>query len=409
MNLIPVDIDSIRIDRPLPFHLVDKSGVLLACKSFVVPSRAVLEEFSQRGDGLFIDGVDAEALQRAYLDQLQTMLLEDATLGEIAAAKLRPEHLLTRPAPEAPEADWYDLQIQASLLLRDTQARSFSERLAHLHASIGQQLRRNPDGTLFALVHLSSLDTRMYSATHGMLVSVMCGLASRDVLGWPTPVEDLLRKAALTMNVSMTDLQDQLANQLHPPSEEQRASIHAHANHSEETLLRLGVKDPTWLGAVRDHHSQLPGPLRTKQPTQRLARLIHRADVLAARLAPRQSRSPLAAAAAIQACYFDENKKVDEAGAALIKAVGIYPPGSFVKLANHEVAVVVRRSKNTSTPRVAAVVNRNGLPIAEPALRDTRLPDCRIVGSVSHRQVKVQLDLERLLPLTAETPSDRLG
>jgi len=95
---------------------------------------------------------------------------------------LRPESLLPRPAPEAPKANWYDLQLQANLLLRESQAIGFSQRLADLHASIGEQLRRNPDGALFALVHLSAQDTRMYSATHGMLVSVMCGLASRDAL-----------------------------------------------------------------------------------------------------------------------------------------------------------------------------------------------------------------------------------
>lgn len=409
MNLIPVDIDSIRLGRPLPFHLVDKSGVLLARKSFVVDSREVLLEYAERDGGLFIDGVDAEALQRAYLEQLQTMLLEDAPLGEIAEAKLRPESLLPRPAVDAPDADWYDLQVQASLLLRETQAVSFTERLAHLHEAIGQQLRRNPDGALLALVQLSSADTRMYSATHGMLVSVMCGLASREVLGWPAPVEDLLRKAALTMNVAMTDLQDQLANQWQAPSEEQRDSIHAHAASSEAALTRLGVNDPTWLGAVRDHHARSPGLLRAKPPAQRLARLIHRADMLAAKLAPRASRSPLAPAVAIQACYFDESNQVDEAGAALIKAIGIYPPGSFVKLANDELAVVVRRSTNTATPRVAAVVNRSGLPIAEPAMRDTRQAEFRILASIPRRQVKVQLPLERLLPLTLPPPSDRFG
>jgi hypothetical protein len=72
-------------------------------------------------------------------------------------------------------------------------------------------------------------------------------------------------------------------------------------------------------------------------------------------------------------------------------------------------AVVVRRSTNTATPRVAAVVNRSGLPIAEPAMRDTRQAEFRIMASIPRRQVKVQLPLERLLPLTLPQASDRLG
>lgn len=407
MNLIPVNIDSIRVGQPLPFHLVDKDGVLLARKSFIVKSKGDLIDISERGGGLFIDGVDAEALQRAYLDQLQTLLREDKSLGVIAESKLSADAVKKRTATEAANIDWYDLQEQANYLLRDTQSASFTERLGHIHETLSQQMRRNPDGALFALIHLSASETRMYSATHGMLVSVMCALASREVLNWPEPVEDLLRKAALTMNLAMTDLQDKLALQAQAPTAEQRATIDSHAAQSALALVGLGVTDPTWLGAVRDHHTQTPGPLRAKTPSQRLARLIQRADMFAARLAPRASRTPISPAAAMQACYFDENKGVDEAGAALIKAVGIYQPGSFVKLATGEVAVVVKRAANTSTPRVAVVINRSGLPTVEPTLRDTALKDYRITASVPHREVKVQINLERMLPLTLVPGSDR--
>lgn len=406
MNLIPVNIDSIRLGQPLPFHLVDKNGMLLARKSFVVKSKEDLLDICGRG-GLFIDGIDSEALQRAYRDQLQTLVREDHALGVIAESKLSAEPARRRIATDAAHTDWYDLQAQANFLLRDTQAASFAERLGHIHKSLSEQMRRNPDGALFALIHLSASETRMYSATHGMLVSVMCGLASREVLNWPEPVEDLLRKAALTMNLSMTDLQNRLAQQAHAPTPAQRATIAAHAAQSALALRALGVTDPTWLGAVRDHHTQTPGALRAKTPSQRLARLIQRADMFAARLSPRASRIPISPAAAMQACYFDENKEVDEAGAALIKAVGIYQPGAFVKLATGEVAVVVQRGANTTTPRVAVVVNRSGVPTVEPILRDTNLEDYRVVASVPHRAVKVKINLERMLPLTLTPASDR--
>jgi ribosomal protein S16 len=110
----------------------------------------------------------------------------------------------------------------------------------------------------------------------------------------------------------------------------------------------------------------------------------------------------------MQACYFDENKQVDEAGAALIKAVGIYQPGSYVRLASEEVAVVVRRGANTSTPRVAVVLNRSGMPTGEHAVRDTAHKDYKVVASVPHSEVKVQIHLDRMLPLTQTTGSDRV-
>ncbi len=109
----------------------------------------------------------------------------------------------------------------------------------------------------------------------------------------------------------------------------------------------------------------------------------------------------------MQACYFDEERKIDEAGAALIKAVGIYSPGSFVKLASNEIAIVIRRGANTTTPRVAILVNRSGMPTGELIVRDTGLRDYRITASVPHRDVKVKITLDRLLALTGTTASDR--
>jgi HD-GYP domain-containing protein (c-di-GMP phosphodiesterase class II) len=407
MNLIPIEIDSIRIGYPLPCDLVDSEGVLLAKKQFVVRSKDDLLHFYNRSGGLFIDGLDAEALHKAYLDQLQTMMRNDKSIGEIAGSKLLVDKAARRTVDTPARLDWRDLQVQAHRLLRDPHRESFAERLDHVHQTLSQESQRNPNGVLFALIQLSASETEMYSATHAMLVSVMCGLAAREVLNWPEPVEVLLRKSALTMNIGMTELQDRLTSQKRPPEPAQQAQIDGHAQASVELLKTLGITDTTWLEAVASHHAQAPGALRSKTPAERLARLIQRADMFAARLSPRLTRPPVAPAVAMQACYFDENKQVDEAGAALIKAVGIYQPGAYVKLASEEVAVVVRRGANTSTPRVAVVLNRSGMPTGEHAVRDTSNKDFRVVASVAHSDVKVKIQLERLLPLTQTLASDR--
>jgi HD-GYP domain-containing protein (c-di-GMP phosphodiesterase class II) len=232
-------------------------------------------------------------------------------------------------------------------------------------------------------------------------------LAARDVLNWPPQDQALVAQAALTMNIGMTDLQDRLALQAEPLSAAQRTAINGHAEASAAVLRGMGVGDADWLEVVRTHHTQAPGPLNGRSRAQRVARLIQRADMFAARLAPRAGRTPIAPAAAMQACYFDENKAIDEAGAALIKAVGIHQPGSFVRLATDEIAVVIKRGANTTTPRVAVLVNRAGLATVEPTIRETSVRDHRIVASVPHRDVKVQVNLERLLPLTAGVSSDR--
>jgi hypothetical protein len=164
-------------------------------------------------------------------------------------------------------------------------------------------------------------------------------------------------------------------------------------------LRQLGVADALWLEAVRNHHHRLPGPMADKTDAQQMARLIQRADIFAARLAPRIARLPMPVTAAMQASYYDEQQQVDEAGAALVKALGIYPPGAFVRLATQEIAIVLKRGPSATTPRVAVVMNRSGMPTGEMIPRNTAQPSCKITGPVAHKDVRVQLQVARLVAM----------
>jgi HD-GYP domain-containing protein (c-di-GMP phosphodiesterase class II) len=408
MNLVTVNVDSIRIGQPIPFSLWDSAGILIAPRGFVIRSQADLDQVLVEREQLFMDVTESENYRRAYIGKLRTMVTDDFALGEIAESQFSALELEnTRAAPLSDKPDWLDLQAQTHAMLRDVNSESFCPRLDKLQRQLNQHARSNPDGTLFALMYLSSNELRMYSATHAMLVSVMCSIAAREVLKWPAELETSLCKAALTMNVGMTELQDRLAAQKEAPNADQLRQIEQHAGRGLTLLRQRGVTDPLWLEAVVDHHTKTPGPLGARSEAQRMARLIQRADMFAARLSPRATRLADSPASAMQAIYFNEERQVDEAGAALIKATGIFSPGSFVRLATDEIAAVIKRGANTTTPRVAVLINRSGMPTGELIVRDTSRPEFRIVGGVQHRDVKVQINLERLLALTKSLASDR--
>ena len=410
MNLVQVTLDSIAIGQALPFSLRDETGVLLARKGFVIGSRADLEDLRGRGVGFFVDVSESERHQKAFVGKLFELVRDDRPLGKIASANLTTRDLnQLRGNTSGDEPNWPDLQLQGNRLLRDLQSDNFPEELDRLQGRLMRQTHGNPDGALFALFHLACTEISLYSATHAMLVSVMCALAAREVLRWPAQQEAALCKAALTMNLGMTTLQDKLAAQREAPTQEQRDLIMQHPERSVALLRQLGVHDDDWLEAVRDHHRAQPGPLQERTPGQAMARLIQRADAFAARLSPRASRGPAAAMTAMQACYYDENRQIDEAGAALIKAVGVYSPGSLVRLVNQEIGIVVRRGANTTTPRVAVLVNREGLATGENVLRDTSLREWRIEASVPRLDFKVKINLDRMLALTGGPPSGRFG
>ncbi len=400
MNLVAVNLESIRLGQPLPFELRTERGVLLANKGYVIHSRDEITYWTSRGMTLCVDMDANDDRQRAYVGKLQSMLRSDRPLGEIQNVTIAPDDLFSNARPDKPERpDWLELQARAHALLRDSQSETFMVRLDKLYAELSDLVQHHPDATLFALNHLAATELRMYSATHAMLVYVVCSLAARDVLNWPPELDVVLGKAALTMNISMSSLQDVLALQTEALTTVQIEAIELHAQRSFTMLLGLGVTDENWLMAVRHHHDRAPGALAQKKPALRIARLIQRADMFTSRLAPRVSRTPMSTSAAMQGCYFDEEHQVDEAGAALIKAVGVYSPGLYVRLASNELAAVIQRGKNTSTPRVAVLVNREGMPTGELILRDTSLPQYKITASVPQRDIRVKVSLDRLLAL----------
>jgi len=399
MNLVALNIDSLRPGQPIPFALRRADGVLLTQKGFVFRSRAELATLLGRDLQIFVDTDESGQSHRSYMAQLQSMLLAETALGQIANVQLGVTAQASAQAPDDGPPNWPDLQLRSTQLLRTPQADDFLPRLLALHGELARHARQAPDATLLALIYLSALETRMYSATHAMLVACVAMVVAHETLRWPEPRCHSLGAAALSMNVAMTALQDELAVQAEAPSAAQMDMIHTHADISEALLRRAGVADEDWLQAVRQHHSRTPGPLTARSASGQMARLIQRADLFGARIAPRATRHPMLVTAAMQASYYDEARQVDEAGAALIKTLGVYPPGSFVRLASQEVGVVLRRGTNATTPRVAVVLNRDGMATGEPIPRDTALPSWKITAALPQRQVRVTTGLQRLLDM----------
>lgn len=315
MNLVALNIDSIQLGHPLPFVLRGADGTLLAQKGYVIRTRAELDSLVSRGLKLCVDTDESGESHRAYLAQLQKMLMSDTSLGQIAAMTMQAGAQAGRERGGKYVPDWSELQLRATQLLRSPLAVDFEGRFQSLHSELARNCEQTPDATLLALIYLSAQETRMYSATHAMLVGCVCMVVAREMLRWPDARVLQVGSAALTMNIAMTELQDQLAQQSQPLTSQQIVAVEDHASRSEQLLRRLGVADPVWLEAVLCHHHRSPGPLAKKSEAQQMARLVQRADIFGARLAPRVARSPMPVTAAMQASYYDEEHRVDEAGA----------------------------------------------------------------------------------------------
>ena len=404
MPVLQLPPDVLRVGEPTPFGLRDRVGRLLIPRGTLVASELALQQLAARD--LYIDEQDSGALQRAMAGKLDTMVRQGALIGALAKAQPNASdisHAAAKPdvpTRPGPIAAWSSLQLRTSALLRDTSQPGFAAGLLQTQSRLLQLLDDDADTALMLLVYASTQEFHDYSVRHAMLVAVICELASRNIAAWPEACRPSLRCAALTMNVSMTQMQNQLATQDSPPSPNQRAQIEGHASRGVTFLREAGVTDELWLQAVEHHHDSPPGPFAGRPPALQMARLIQRADIFAARLSPRKSRTPMSATAAAKAAYLDETQQPDEAGSAIIKATGLYPPGCLVRLRNGEVAVVLRRGRRATEPVVASIVNAAGSSVAVPTRRDTRMAAMAVIGGVAAHEVKVRLDPVRLLQLT---------
>lgn len=403
MKLVKLNAHTIPFGKPIPFPLRGPTGSLLADKGYIIRSHEDLGILLERGQALYVDTDESGDSYRHFMAQLQSMMMQsDKPLGQIASMTMAMEpHRQPIPQEQATPAhpDWIEWQQRLTQLLRYPEAGTFQARLEQLFTPLSAYTQKHPDATLLALIQMSAEETRFYSATHALLTAAICLIVAREALHWPENRLFRLGMSALSMKVSISRLQDELAQQTTPLTTQQAMEISNHAQQSVQLLRSLGVTDPLWLEAVGGHHLQTPGKLSERTLGRQMARLIQRADLFGARIAPRASRDPMSVTVAMQNCYYDETKAVDEAGTALVKTLGIYPPGAWVKLASGEIGIVIKRGASASSPRVAVLINSMGLPTGEALPRDTGLPAWKIISPIAHKEAQVRPSLERLLSL----------
>ncbi|HSQ72242.1 MAG TPA: HD domain-containing phosphohydrolase, partial [Rubrivivax sp.] len=261
-------------------------------------------------------------------------------------------------------------------------------------------IERDPDLAIFQVLRRGDNPDVAYGA-HRSLQSAITSHLVATRLAWEPAQAERAFKVALTMNISMLELQGQLARQLTPPSDEQRAELRTHPMRSVRMLEQAGVSDADWLHAVLRHHEVEDGSGYPAGCTDvgELASLVRRADVYTSKLSARSTRDELAADVAGRQMFMQDPGH--PMTTALVKEFGIYPPGCHVRLASGELAVVVARGPSITAPVVACLTNERGVPLPVPVRRETTDRRHAVAAVVGERSVHVRMPLERLMEALA--------
>ncbi|MDH4449476.1 MAG: phosphodiesterase [Rhodoferax sp.] len=267
---------------------------------------------------------------------------------------------------------WSDLESGlGTLLLHPEAAQQFPHRVLQYDRWMQGLMHRDPDVGLYLLFQLAGNSPVGYSASHSLVCAVLCHLVAAEMRLAPAERNSLVH-AALTMNVSMTLLQDRLATQTERPTQAEQNIIRSHATQSASVLTQCGVTDAHWLAVVEAHHDERMD--RDTQPSTvatRLTRILKVVDRYGAMISPRATRAGRSAVESVRSVVARATPDASDIGQALVKSVGLCPPGTYVRMENNELAVVVRRSLRANQPFVVIIGKPNGEFYDTPRLHAT--------------------------------------
>ncbi|BET26456.1 HD domain-containing protein [Limnobacter thiooxidans] len=353
----------IRQDEPLPWNIYDISSNLLLRKGFILDKHIHLPDLIERG-----------------------MYVELSSIKVSLDNEGRNKHQFD------PWRLWEDIQVRLGQVLKKPATDGkFSEQVQELADLVRLLSERSADVALAAIM---LMEQGRYPVTHSLHCAVVAELVAKR-LEWSTQERQSLCCAALTMNIAMLDLQHTLCNQATPLTPEQQQAVKSHPEQGFRILHTLGVRDSAWLQTVMEHHEQLDGKgyprgLDTPSPSALLLRTV---DIFCAKVSPRAHRKPMLASEASRLMFTVEGRHENNPfPACLIKQVGIYPPGSFVKLGNGETGVVFKRGENANTPIVYSLINETGHGIATPIKRDTSQSPFQVLAVIPRCNMMLKFD-----------------
>jgi len=350
--------EDLEIGKPVDWHIYDGKGRLLLKKGMAL-----------RTEGQIRKLISLESY--AKIDEFSIIELKKVSISD----ELSPFHAIENVLSQLKRL-FNEIVHQPA-----DQKKQFVNRFTDLSKSIIDLCEYDLDATIGAIHIGQGYD---YTIVHPLHCAILC-----YVLATSAEFEEeqiiSITNAALTANLGMYELQKELTKQMTKLLPEQREEIDKHTMRSAVLLKRMGVADKLWLEIVLQHHEKqdgtgYPRKLAGKEFVPE-ARIVALADRYHAMVSPRNYREGLSPTEALKMIFQARGKEVDESlGAVLIKKMGIYPPGSIVKLASLETAIVTRRTENKMAPNVKSIVNPDARQYGRPRIRDSSHKKFKIIG-----------------------------
>lgn len=366
-----IKLSDIQIGEPLPWPVMDKAGILLLRKGYVISSQRQLEILIAKG---------------GYLTNIDTR-------GNAQAAP---------PKPPSPFQIFDTFQLRLKSICENLKSPNpndlLNERINQLSEDL-QELCTQDSDALMGAIHL--LHEGKYAFIHAIHCAILTEVFLK-ALNIATEERLQILGAALTHDVGMHDLQELLHKQTEPLTEQQRAKIQSHPISGYEMLKKVGVTNQVWLETVLHHHERIDGSGYTKclkdADVSFPVRILSIVDIYCALIKPRAYRPALTSREALRELFLKRAGNVDNRLTQIfIKEIGLIPPGAFVRLQNGDIAIITHRGPDGGSPIAYSIVGPRGAPLDKPIKRNTALSDFNIKDMLPRDKTpNIQINLHQL-------------
>ena len=391
-NLHRLNIDDINPGESLPWDIMDSFGRLLMRQGTVIQTQAHATEMVERG--MYIEKGLYTKLPKA--DRNRTVS---------ANKKLEPPPGLKEESPSV----LYSINLavkRLDVLLKHIQKfPDAHEKIIEIVKIIQFAVHLNEDLAL-ASIQLNHASGN-YAVRHCVDTAILAIMVAKAMDKTDQEIQDITA-AALTMNISMIELQQKLHDSKEVMSKADKTAIHNHPIASIDILYDAGIENTEWLMYVLLHHEREDGsgyPIgNLKSEIPQNAKILTLADGFCARISARGYRKSNLPSIALKDIFIENRAHADATLASyFIKVLGLYPPGTFVQLKNNEVAVISQRATKNTPCMATALVKPNGELYASLVRRDTTSEPYTIVEATYPDRASVHVNLQQIWGPLAST------
>lgn len=359
------------LNHPIPWPIYDQEGLILVKQGEILYSQKQVKLLLERS-AYFLEGHEHKSVKLPDQQNFQNTGLKRVFKN--------PFHHIDQLAEE--------------LAFTFNQIRKKSPgavaRLKLCYEMVEELIERDAEAALGAIhlyrKHKNAISKPLYS---GLLAEMLCRRLNYEAFAKQTVVS-----ACMVCNIASLTYQSKLDMQSEPLTEEQIRKV---KKHPEESVLMLHTShfdNKYLLEIILQHHERSDGsgyPRRlTGSQIQADAKMIALVEFYTAVTAKRNYRATLQAKDALRAVYKNARDDEMKLHLAFIKELGVYPPGTFVRLNNGEIAIVTKRQPFSIAPMVKVVMGSQGTIYEHPASRDCTIDNFKIAEAYHMtREIKI--------------------